>query len=321
MFENTLRSFAVETRHKHADLNINNAEEQVFKKMLATQSPKNTNWRNVYNHVSNDIERIEFRTPNVLNEYADNRTFPLDFFIKAFVDQELATTSKYYVLDDFIKTVLPPVGFEYALFFSKNSHKHKDFIPTLNSICDGDTNRADKLYDSLLSYNPESNNTATQIGEMIVNFNFSKLIGNIILDPNRIVACDSILEKKDKLIEKKANTFELLAEKSWTNDVERLYRHNIHIFKFKQENDLPTQYPSLEVASQLLIDGNCDILDVIDYYPNNTITKLVQTSQSKNFYQKNFFKPNTTKRDFLKKLLKTEAPGNEFVKLIKVLIQ
>jgi len=309
--EKTLNDFTKKTRHKPLELEIDNHQQHILKKLLATQIPSSSHWRNVYNHISNDIDRIEFRSPGILKNYANNTIIPLNFFIKVFENHNYYP-NKNHIIDDFVDKVSPPKGLEYALFFAKNSStNHKNFIPTLIQFYNDDRKLTNELYDSLINYKIDLSQKEEQyeISELINNFDFSKLLKNINI--NTCVDNDNDNNNdNNKIIQKKfVFATPTKKQKQWTQNDERNFRQNENVRKLKQEYDLPTQHPSFDIVNDLLINGNKEFYNIVQFYPNRLIDKIIQTSQAKEFYYTKIF-DKITKREFVKKMFEMETPSN-----------
>jgi len=321
---NELLTFAAKTRHKPSEYKMVGAYQHILKKLLATQSPnKLVEWKKVYNYVSNDIDRINFRSPGVLEQYSQQVTLPLHVFTNIFKYVEYQP-KKCHLLDDFVEKVNPPAGSEHALFFANNSYQRSDFMDELSQLwCDDDHAKTDALYDKLVSYRFDGPNAARQLGEMIAGFVFNPNVGLIVVEEEEKEECiedSTIITASDNNVE----FAPAIKKQEWTPDVERMFRQNVDVIQMKQSFDLPTQYPSLEIVNKLLAQNSSkEFIKVVDYYPNMLIDKISETPQAKEFFETKFYntKEDTkTKRDFVKEMFNdAETISNDIVRLIKQL--
>lgn len=314
-----LDGFAADTKHKRVT-----DPAQLVKKLLATQCPgKRVNWKNVYHHVSDDAERIEYMAPGALDIYAENVKVPFEFFQTIFDDNRHAVGSP--IIEHFADAV-DVTDNKTAWFFCANmcTNDTEKTLEHLKIQCDGDGIAANNMYTAMAAYFNDEHNALdeTKMGEWIAGMEFDDLpFVNGIGNGKRVVV-DEIDEKNNepeyvtqKIVFAESDNLPL----TWTTDTERKFRQNDTVKSYKIENDLPTRSQNLPIVKKLILDDD-QLLDVVDYFTQDTVDALVETPQATDFYLRENWKKSQhdlTKQEFIKKMLVSQPWGQEIKTLVE----
>ena len=246
-------------------------DELLLKKLLVTQCPKRADWRNVYYHVSDDLECIEYKAPGALDAYADRPKVPFAFFRELFDD----------------KTHIPGYdGPHAALFFCGNLLSSDELIDGLVEMYGREDGRVH--YNALVDYfGSDEPIDETAIGEWIADFEYelpmiTPTVKVEVAEQKRIAPLNEI-------------KFEESEPLSWTKDVERKFRAHPAIVQYKAYHDLKSYTKSAPIAKRLLREDP-SLLELVDYFTQDSIDALVDAAQE--------LEGGGTKQDFVKKMLK-----------------
>ena len=290
MLSCVINDFVDVTKHKDSEISDEHKEDFIVKKILATQSP---NWKKVYRNVSSDYDSINYRAPNVLKDWKNINFDNLhDLLINQKYDKKILKSFRKVIKEQPKENVLP-------MYFSKKLYNDGEFIETLVKICGDDIKAGNDLHETLINYSfPES---FADISKMIKNFDFRKTLEDVDIHLKT-----TELKRLNEMKKIKINNFINSDPKELTQKIERKYRKKKAIDDYKIENDLPTQYSSLIVANHVLLNGNKNFIDVVDFYPNESIDDIMETSGAKNFFKDQSVERSMTgmlKRDFVKDLI------------------
>lgn len=296
LIASTLTDFAIQTKHKDFELSNENKEDHFIKKMLATQTPR---WKPVYRLLSNDMDRIEFRAPLALKNFSESPTVDYKFLTN------LLTPQKYdkKVLANFRKKTGVSKQDALSLYFANKIYKENHFIDALVTLCDDDIVKANNLHETLVGY--KFMESPIDLANMIDSFDFKPQLEKVIIHTSHNQ------QRKDYSANEKKTLSMVLGDsvvKNVSANVDAIFRKKENVIAYKIKNDLPTQYSSLSVANKLLLEGvhpAKNIIDVVDYYPQETIDYIINTPQAWKFYEKESLENpqnGITKQEFIKKM-------------------
>ena len=274
MIAETLESFANATKHKTVD-----SEAHLLRKLLATQCPR-TNWRNVYHHVSDDVDRIEYRAPGALTRYATQPKVPFRFLADVLDGVEMPPTIKH-----FTETVAPHP----ALFFCSNLTRG-ELIAALDDLGASDS------YDGLMAYFlTDAKLDETELGNWIADQEFAEL--PLVVPKGKT---EEFVETNDRAPTPPPRAELVFVASEPMQWDERVFRQHPEIKAYKREHDLPTQTRSLGIAKQL------PLLDVVDYFTQDDVDAFIGTDQAHTFYVTSGFPTKLTRQAFIKRMLESE---------------
>lgn len=340
--------FATDTCHKETELNNVNTSV-IIKKFLATQAPI-AKWYKVYPFVSDDISRIEFRAPNQLDRWANGVELPVGTLESILGKVSNAPLFKYAVIKDYLDQVKPPVGRElHSLFLHGQQHKNLHDYPF---------EQDPELHKRILQYKPDKSFSEKQLAREIGSF-----IKDLEFKPeaeSELIECGTCggknKDEKDRSGEEeeeednygKAHERDRLnlkdhVQTEWLAQHERELRGNPVMQAFKKENQLPTQFPSVKAAKQLILSSvspqlnSLDrekilgkrqteikgvpvntvdtsdwkhLLSVVDSFKPETIDAIVNTDQCKRFARLTKRRNYKNKTELVKALISEHSPYN-----------
>lgn len=331
--------FARDTKHK----SFEDDPVHALKKMLVTQSPV-CDWKTVYPFVANDMQRIEFRAPNQLQNYADHK-YLQPGFLKAVLSANNELWRDHAVTQDFVEQVAPPAGSELVTFFLQGQ-KAKN----MHQLLDVDVeNAASSLADKICAYTPnprlDSRECAREIGVLINSLSFPF----IVYQQLDLVNCSLHKGEEEEEEEEKKEVKSVYLQDSppveWTAEHERDLRQNPVMQAFKKNTNLANQYPSQKVAKQILLSAvatpdtiyktiapilgkrqpiesviaakpGVDVFSeetwpklqkVVDSLSPESIDAIVDTKQAQDYYNLTKKMGHRDKRSFVKSLLNVHA--------------
>jgi len=310
MLQETLETFARETKHKRIV-----SDEQLLKKLIATQAPKFVDWEGIYQYVANDFSRREYLAPKKLSKYANYSIVPFSAIQSVFVGQPLPDNPTF---QHFLKTVNPPASNALALFFAGNCFKTSEFIAAINDR---------KLYDRVCGYSGPSTKTVTQdIGNMIAKFDFRPVLSDVYVseESQYVEKLKDNVDNFQKERSKEPLVFAPSTPKAWTVDTEREFRNLSNLIKYREEKDLPTQTRCAPLIVEMLINetDKTGIVNILDYCTEECLNEMIALKQSEDYYTVRDWKKSQhqlTKPEFLKELIIHEPVGPDLEKKIQFL--
>jgi hypothetical protein len=234
-----METFARDTRHRdHHDL------DQIARKFICTQVPTFLDFTEVYQFVSDDLNSVNFRAPNVLQNYATLKHMPPQLL------SELLSDVKYpknvAVLNDYVDKVKPPAGKEVLSFFmhgqrKKNLHEHVDALVE-------DPDERKRLYTAIQRY---------EVPKHLDRNEMTKAIGNFICEMPIGATAREEEQKEEKEREEEEVPEEdvdlklsdtppktLVEEEHWENPV---------LKAFKIDAGLSTRFSAEKTMKQILV--------------------------------------------------------------------
>jgi hypothetical protein len=246
----TLTDFAKTTRHRERHLENANL---VARKLLATQCPKFVDWTRVYHHVSDDLNSINFRAPQVLQNYADTRVIDPEYLQDRMLGS-LAAPEQCAVFNHFVETVKPPKGKELATFFV-HSHIDKDLAYHLEYMVPNDKTEQQRLHRALKEYQLDPHVTpeeaAKEIGQMIGDMSWDEDMAPVATSFAALEAPD---DEKAPLPEPVDDRQELPISdaEQWSAEKEQELANNPVLKAFKIDAGLTQRFPAQKTIHQVM---------------------------------------------------------------------
>ena len=321
-----MEAFTKETRHRDYD-----DAELTVRKFICTQVPTFLDYRHVFPFVSDDLNSIEFRAPNVLHNYATLKHLPPQVLSELLGC--VACPKNVPVLSDFVDKVKPPEGKEVLTFFlhgqrKKNLHEHIDALTS-------DEAERKRLYTEIQRY---------AIPDHLDRKEMTKAIGSFIRDmpiglPGQEAAVEMIEKKtkdKDYDVEEEVRLSKtdpkppVNDEDHWENPVLKAFKVEAGLStRFSAEKTMkqmiagmsPTYVPSADILGKFQAEIPKTTLDVpieyVDHMSNEAVDKVVSTQQAKDLYVGLIVKPLTA-RDLVKAVILVNHPTQgKFVQVSK----
>jgi hypothetical protein len=319
-----LQEFVSETKHRPREYETDEDRNHITRKILATIVPKFVDWRQVYPFVDSDLNSINFRAPNALQNYATFKYLEPEWLDNVLSNAKYTSND---TLSHYIDHIQPiPVGKELYMFFL-HGQKQKNLSEHLNYLYGKDVNgEKTRMYNAINSYVPiyDEEMMHHDIGTMLQNIECGSCGGG-----NKTKTTKPEKEKDDDLEDEKMNVENTLA-KEWDSS----YKNPI-LETFRASNNLSALYPDQNIIKQLLISSvspsiatevlapimgkyqhsvhvtDHDPMDVImyyvDYIPNEQIQSLLNLPQVKSFYNVCKKKP-ATDRELIKWMIQAHMP-------------
>jgi hypothetical protein len=329
-------TFPKDTRHKDHQLITDDDLQHVNRKFLCTQLPKYISWELVYPFISNDLSSIEFRSPGVMNRYANYVHIPSDDF--SFLDSpenlKLAQQMIPDVLNHFLEYVQPPTGSELHAFFTQ-AQQNKNIWDHINEMSQ-DKQERNRLYKAIQTYQgpPKVMISVEKMGQFLnkIECNVCKK-GKKRQQPTEVK--EVLIEKKELPPKKEYKHVDSLEWSQQENEVPSW--RNAVLNAFKVANHLPTHFSSQKAMKQLLfskyvpkeklkhlmgkyqtdINNNSgnpeEVLQIVDYYPQEVIAEIMEQPLAQKYYRMN--QPENT-RECVKQMIAKGELNDEILNLL-----
>lgn len=240
-----METFARDTRHRPRQLESDEDVNRLVRKFLCTQVPTFVDWKLVYPFVSDDLESINFRAPNVLENYASLKTIEPKELQELLGRNNLKLAKKVPIFVDYCEFVQPPIGKEVLTFFLHGQSKKNlmDHVTALGVDNPQEMCRRIKAYQVPL---------ILQGPEMIASLGL--FLAEIAVDPPGVVVDMDKTEEDDPQEEdedEEDEPVELPIEepKEWK---EEEHWENPILKAFKIEAGLSTQFSCKNVYKQMI---------------------------------------------------------------------
>lgn len=310
-----MQSFAQDTRHRIRDPSD---ESAITLKFLCTQLP---HWELVYPHIADDLESVNYRAPNMLDNYAKYKHIAPEV-----LSQLTNVPISSLLVDHFAETVgLPADKKTYGFFLLGQKHKNLDkHIEHLLPAGDDHFAERKRLFKAIQDFElPSDPSVIEQMVDILTKIPKGEMIQDV---------------KEEGEVTKKPSDFVELDRKIALPDPPSppptdLQDHPL-VTEFKQLAGLASHFPTKKVANQIL--GNLVGLDVskhmgkfqtevpnlssgwedlLQLYP---LQELIETPEMEEFYYhlkedkkpkdklecvQMYLKENGENKDLIKKLL------------------
>lgn len=324
-----MEAFAKNTKHKSIEMETDADMEHIAKKFLVTQSPKFVNWKLVFPFVADDLSSINFRAPNVLENYANFK-----YVTPSFLDTLLVPVSEKFVnqnetLRHYVNTIQPPKGKELYAFFA-HSQINKSLVDHVEYMVPDNPEEQNRLLKAIRNYKSplKDHDNITNVGNLIQS-----------IQTNLTNAEKTIIEPVEQLEKKREEEQEPIEEKSYVPhkpaaswNEEDSWRNSI-LRTFKTQNKLPTHYSSQKAIRMILfgdksqmgkyqtdinlqaVPDKYEFLWYIDHVADDVILKITNSPEAMAFYRKLLDKPENS-RELVKLMIKNNKLSDDFIKIL-----
>ena len=329
-----MEAFIKDTRHRdHHD------PELIARKFLCTQVPTFLDYEHVFPFVSDDLNSINFRAPNVLATYSGQKHIVPQLLSELL--SGIQPPSNIAVFDDYVKVINPPKGKEALSFFlhgqrKKNLHEHVDALVE-------DPAERKRIYTAIQKYAVPAGLDRKEMTKAVGNYLADMPIGRPIEkeeeeDQRDEPAARDEYDEQFPIALAHTDPKVFHDEDHWENPV---------LKAFKIEAGLSTRFSSEKAIKQILlascappdcavdsnilgkyqtalprIDTTSHTVDsfpihYLDHVPSETIARMVATPQAQNLYHGLLVKPANT-RELIKTLLLHNHPTlGKFIQVSK----
>lgn len=322
-----LADFAAKTKRRRI-----HSDETLLRKFLAAHAPQPLRTPSMYSFVGSDLDRINYRAPNVFATYAENAQHPMALFSHVFAGISIDPFVNGS-LDKFAADVKAPKGHALTLLFSTHRAGSPEYVSELRKVC-GDAEKGDELHRALVTYDwkclaPGDVGQLLSTQLKLKNKIEQGAVGLSLSDRNNdnnnltesAVLLPTAMGKKDKRKEILTPRFTESSPTKWTSASERQFRNIQRVADYKTEHNLPRQASSFRPVNELVAtdaaDADPQLCEIVDYYPVEALDQLVATENAQDYYyQTNQTDKNPTKQEFVKKLIQNRGVSPEMAKIM-----
>jgi len=318
-------------------------QENADKKFLCTQMPKFVEWEKVYSCVGgNDLNSINFKAPNILNNYAKYKYIDPEFLCNIVGEIPFEKLKDNSLLHDYVNHVKPPAGKEVYSFFVHGQLNKPNFVHHVEHLAAGDAQEMARISQAIHSY--VAPNGAL---EDAINLLQKIECGTCKKSKMQQEEEEAKAKKEKENIKKTGEQVLEHAETERIGEEEENWKNPV-LEEFKIKNGLPTHFPIEKAIKQCLIsklsptsvDMEClmskyqnkivpstaenmeDLVWIFNHYPKETIKQISEHPDVQKFYKA----MKTTKPTVSKELVKMfvashlknsdKAVNEEIIKLL-----
>ncbi len=331
-------TFIKDTKHREHQLED---LDLVSKKFLCTQLPTFVDYKEIYPFISDDLGSINFRSSNILDDYANVRHAQPEL-LSTLLGSAVAPAN-VPVFDDYVSKINPPQNKEVLFFFlqgakKKNLSEHIDYNVQ-------DANERKRLFSAIQKYQVPPTENMKSIIETIGNFMMDLKVGTPVLGEEENDNPNIPSEEEDEEVNQPVS----LPTSEPTQFSETDHWENPVLKAFKIDAGLSTRFSSENSIKQILIascaphmcegPGFSSLLGkfqtnlpeinyeehTLEHFPINyvdtmssdIINEIVQTDEAQNLYHGLLVKPKDS-RELVKTLIVRHHPTlGKFVQVSK----
>jgi hypothetical protein len=283
-----MQSFAQDTRHRIRDPSD---ESAIALKFLCTQLP---HWQLVYPHIADDLESVNYRAPNMLDNYAKYKHVSPEILSQL---TNVSTTISSPLIDHFAETVGFPVTDKKTYGFFLLGQKHKNLDKHIEYLLPGDDHFTERkrLFKAIQDFElPSEPSVVEQMVDILTQIPKGEMIQDV---------------KEEEIVKKTPDFVELdrkinLPDPSSSPAADSLENHPL-VTEFKQLAGLASHFPTKKVVNQILgsmvgadvskfmgkfqtevpsLSVKKDWKDLLQIYPAEKLQELIETPEMEEFY-------------------------------------